>query len=130
MPTIMLVEDDKTMLSLLETLLQLEGFEVDKAGDENIETIIARLCQKLPDLALLDVHLRKGNGLDLLRRIRQIPQLKNLRVIMASGLNVKSECLLAGADNFIMKPFMPDELIKLINKTIQKSTEFHQKEKG
>jgi DNA-binding response OmpR family regulator len=118
MSKIMLVEDDKTMLSLLETLLQLEGFEVDKAGDENIETIIVRLCQELPDLALLDVHLRKGNGLDLLRRIRQVPQLKNLRVIMASGLNVKSECLLAGADNFIMKPFMPDDLIKLIHNSL------------
>ena len=121
MPTIMLVEDDKTMLSLLETLLELEGFEVDKAGDENIETIIARITQKLPDLALLDVHLRKGNGLDLLRHIRQVPQLKNLRVIMASGLNVKTECLLAGEDGFIMKPFMPDDLIKLIKQSLSMS---------
>jgi DNA-binding NarL/FixJ family response regulator len=38
---------------------------------------------------------------------------------MSSGLNLKKECIQAGADGFILKPFMPDELIKLIRRTIQ-----------
>jgi DNA-binding response OmpR family regulator len=114
----MLIEDDKTMLSLLSTLLEMEGFQVSMAGDENMDCIMDGLIEEKPDLALVDVHLRKSNGFDLLGKINQHDNLKNTRILMSSGMNFEEECLQAGADGFILKPYMPDELISTIRKLL------------
>ena len=71
MPKIMLVEDDATMLSLLQTLLQMEGYQVVKMIDESLDGILSTFRQEKPDLALIDVHLRELNGF---RRAAQDPQ--------------------------------------------------------
>jgi len=114
MSKVMLIEDDETMLTLLSTLLQLEGFEICSSTDYNQESILTTIRQERPDLTLLDVHLRQSNGIDLIKHMRADPELKDLRVLMTSGLNYKEECLKAGADNFLLKPYMPDDLIKSI----------------
>jgi two-component system response regulator CpxR len=118
MPKIMLIEDDRTMLSLLTILLQMEGFEVCSPTDDRPEDILAAIRMERPDVTLLDVNLRLGNGIDLLSQMRSDVELKAARVIMTSGLNVKHECAQAGADNFLLKPYMPDELIKLVKETL------------
>jgi CheY-like chemotaxis protein len=46
--------------------------------------------------------------------IRKNPALANVRIVMTSGLNMKEECLRHGANYFLMKPFMPDDLLKLL----------------
>ena len=74
MPKVMLAEDDATMLSLLRTLLKMEGFETTALGVE--EDVIEATCREMPDILLLDVNLTQGNGLDFLRRIRQNDGLK------------------------------------------------------
>ena len=48
------------------------------------------------------------------RQIRTMPDLKNLRIVMASGVDMTEECLAAGANAFLLKPYMPDELFKLL----------------
>jgi DNA-binding response OmpR family regulator len=111
----MLIEDDRTMLSLLKTLLTLEGFQVVIAGDEAVDTLLANIVKEQPDVILMDVNLRQGNGLDLLSGMRSNPEFDTIRVIMSSGMDFKDECLQKGAQGFIMKPYMPDDLIKLIN---------------
>ncbi len=118
MPKIMLVEDDRTMLSLLTILMQMEGFEVCSPTDDRPEDILAAIRMERPDVTLLDVNLRLGNGIDLLCQMRSDVELKGARVIMSSGLNLKHECLQAGADSFLLKPYMPDELIKLVKDTL------------
>lgn len=118
MPKVMLIEDDHTMLSLLTILLQMENFEVCSPTDDRPEDILAAIRKEDPDVTLLDVNLRLGNGIDLLCQMRGDPELIDTRVIMSSGLNLKHECLQAGADGFLLKPYMPDELIKLINDTL------------
>jgi len=114
---IMLIEDDRTMLSLLTILLQMENFDVCSPSDDRPEDILAAIREERPDMVLLDVNLRLGNGIDLLRIMRSDEELKNTRVIMSSGMDLSHECLQAGADGFLMKPYMPDELIKLIKET-------------
>lgn len=114
MPKILLAEDDTTMLTLLKTLLAMEGFEVVSISDN--ENIIQVVRREHPDVALLDVHLAHGNGLDVLKEIRVTPELKNTVVIMSSGMNLEAESLRAGANDFIMKPYMPDMLISTIRK--------------
>lgn len=117
MPKIMLIEDDRTMLSLLTILLQMENFDVCSPSDDRPEDILAAIRQEKPDVVLLDVNLRLGNGIDLLGKMRSEEELKYTRVIMSSGMDLSHECLQAGADGFLLKPYMPDELIKLIKET-------------
>jgi DNA-binding response OmpR family regulator len=112
MPKVLLAEDDHTMVSLLKTLLKLEGFEV-VALDVNAD-VSAAVERENPDALLMDVHLGKQSGMDIVQAIRKNPALANVRIVMTSGLNVKEECLKHGADHFLMKPFMPDDLLSLL----------------
>ncbi len=112
MPKIMLVEDDPTMLSLLRTLLKMENFETVTLGEQ--ESILEAIYQHRPDAILLDVHLTQGNGVDLLREIRSDSSLQKIYIIMQSGMNLATECKAAGADSFLLKPYMPDALIQTI----------------
>lgn len=120
MPKILLIEDDATMLNLLGTLLQMEGFQVAKVSkEETVEDFLETMRREKPDVALLDVHLHNVSGYDLLRQLRKDRDLRHIRVVMSSGMDVRTECLLAGANDFILKPYMPDDLIRLIRKTIE-----------
>lgn len=112
MPKIMLAEDDPTMLRLLNTLLGLEGFETVSLKPE--EDVLDAVARELPDALLLDVHLPQGSGLDFLRQMRADSRFDGLVVLMASGMSLKDECLAAGANDFLLKPFMPDTLISAI----------------
>jgi DNA-binding response OmpR family regulator len=119
MPKIILVEDDQTMLSLLQTLLQMEGYQVVKIKDESLDGILSTIRLENPDLALVDVHLKDINGFDVLQSIRKETAFQGTRVIMSSGMECSSECHKYGADDFILKPYMPDELIDMIHKTLK-----------
>ncbi|MFZ6030916.1 MAG: response regulator transcription factor [Chloroflexota bacterium] len=122
MPKVMLAEDDRTMLSLMSTLLEMEGFQVVKYADEQTaDDLLDTLRQSKPDLAMVDIHIRQINGLDVVRLMREDDGLKNVRVLMASGMAQDEECLAAGADSFILKPFMPDDLIKRIRALIDRT---------
>ena len=109
---VLLIEDDHTMITLLRTLLRIEGFEVALLeSDESLEAILASIRKDKPDVALLDVHLRQVNGLDLLYAIREDPECHDMHVIMSSGIDFGQQCLDGGADAFILKPYMPEDLI-------------------
>jgi CheY-like chemotaxis protein len=112
MPKLLLAEDDPTMVSLLSTLLKMEGFEV-VALDANADVPAAVKSEK-PDFMLMDVNIGKQNGLELLKVIRKDSGNANVRIVMASGYNLKDECLKSGANHFLLKPFMPDDLLKLL----------------
>lgn len=113
-PRVFLIEDDPTMVGLLEMLLKLENFTTDKIGEESVDGILKQLAEFKPDIIMLDFYLNRLSGLDLLKEIKEHPDLTKARIIMASGSDVKDICIASGANGFIMKPFMPDELIQLI----------------
>jgi DNA-binding response OmpR family regulator len=109
---VILVEDDSTMQSVLRTLLEIEGYQVYIAPDrKGREELLSFIKAELPDVILLDVHLRETNGIDLLKNLRQDEKYSNLRVIMTSGMDFKDQCIEAGANDFLLKPYMPDELL-------------------
>ena len=112
MAKILLAEDDITMVSLLKTLLKMEGFEV-LALDVDAD-IPAAVDHEKPDAIFMDVHLGDKSGMQVLQAIRNNPGTANVRVVMTSGLNVEQECLNLGANAFLQKPFMPDELISVL----------------
>ena len=111
-----LIEDDATMISLLKTLLEFEGFEVVEMLDDTLENVLAALHKVNPEVALMDVNLRKINGMDLLRALRKDPHMDKVKVIMCSGMDMREDCLQAGASDFMLKPYMPDELIASIRR--------------
>ena len=115
---VMLIEDDRTMLMLLSTLLQFEGFEVCSPNESSLNSMLDAIRQQKPDVTLLDVNLRQGSGIELMKSMRADPDLKGQRVLMTSGLNYNVECRMAGADSFLLKPFMPDELIDSLKKLL------------
>jgi DNA-binding response OmpR family regulator len=111
MPKVMLIEDDPTMLSLLNTLMELEGYSAAKL--RAAEDYLAEIQAENPDLILLDVNLSGADGIDLLEKLRADEVLKHTLVIMSSGMDYRDVCMEKGADGFILKPYMPDELIAL-----------------
>jgi DNA-binding response OmpR family regulator len=114
MAKILLAEDDHTMVALLQTLLNMEGFEVTTADmDADVPALIGR---DKPDVLFMDVHLGQQNGLDVVEAIRKNEAFNSLRIVMTSGLDVREECLRRGADEFLMKPFMPDDLISILRR--------------
>lgn len=111
---ILLFEDDRTMRSILTTLLQLEGFEVVSISfNPNVDYVQA-VRDEIPDILLLDVHLRDLNGFDVLKNLRDDPTTRQTRIVMTSGMDLRDQCKAAGADGFILKPYMPDELIQTL----------------
>ncbi len=110
---VMLAEDDLTMQSVLRTLLEIEGFLVSIAPvRQSQEDLLRFIRSEQPDVVLLDVHLGDTNGVDLLRLVREDPNLTRTRIIMTSGMDMQDHCMAAGADGFLLKPFMPDELLQ------------------
>jgi DNA-binding response OmpR family regulator len=118
MAKVMLIEDDPTMLSLLNTLLEIEGYEVVQL--ENFDKVVDSVRSIVPDVILMDVHLKDIDGLNLLESIRKENAFESVKVIMSSGMDFKDESILKGANGFLLKPYMPDELIILINQLLEK----------
>lgn len=108
---VLLIDDDPTMRALLETLLSLEGFDVSCYIEKKDDDIVGFLKSVRPDAILLDVNLAFTNGIELLRTIKGDKELANTKILMTSGMDVKTLCLKTGADGFLLKPYMPDELI-------------------
>jgi len=121
MSKVLLIEDDDIMISLLKTLLGMDGYEV--VAFRSGEDVLQVVQREQPDVILLDVNLKNlginhVTGLDLVEQIRSNKDIKHTGVILSSGINYQQESKAAGADAFLLKPFMPDDLLKLIKETI------------
>jgi CheY-like chemotaxis protein len=73
--------------------------------------VAAAVQREKPHALFMDVHLGGQSGMKILEAIRKNRDTANVRVVMTSGLNMKDECLRGGANAFLLKPFMPDDLI-------------------
>jgi len=109
---VLVVEDDKLMRDLLETLLGLEGYHVNSAADlDGIEELIESYQ---PDFVLVDINLQGQSGLKLIRQIRANRQKKKMIIIAQSGMDEKELALNSGADSFLLKPYESNELIRIL----------------
>lgn len=107
----MIVDDDRTTVSLLQTLLEIDGYDVHVVM-RGLD-VIPQAEQTPPDLIFMDYHLADVDGVQVLEELRQHATLAPLPVIMASGMNVRDEVMAAGADEFIGKPYEPGDLPRL-----------------
>jgi DNA-binding response OmpR family regulator len=109
-----IIEDDITMIGLLKTLLTMEGFRVTTYPQHSSMSMMDLLATDLPDVLILDVNLRDLDGMEILQQVKADARLKSVRILMSSGSDYKDICLKYGADDFLLKPYMPDDLIKII----------------
>jgi len=114
MPKILILDDDLTFVRLTKTLLELEGYDV--LHDTEERALIPTVRSEKPDVILLDVFLEESDGMDLLVQLRAEEDIAETRVIMTSGMDLSAQAAAAGADAFILKPYLPGQLISTIHR--------------
>lgn len=116
---ILVVDDDQELSSLLQLVLEGEGYEVSVASDA--EGAIAKVDSELPDLVVLDITLGRDDGRIVLAKIREKGELP---VIFISGKGDTADRVLGlrlGADDYIAKPFSPVELVARIESVLRRA---------
>lgn len=119
---ILIADDDRDIVKFIEVNLGLEGFDLMVAndGEEALQTAI----EELPDLLLLDVMMPKMDGFEVCRRLRSDPRTCNISIIMLTAKSLSAEKvvgLTTGADDYIIKPFDPLELVARVKSTLRRS---------
>lgn len=118
MTKILLVEDDRTILSSLSEFLRGEGFDVVSATGQT--EALSLLETETPDILLLDVSLSDGNGFAVCSAVKQNT---NLPVVFLSASGDEYSVVTGlelGADDYISKPFRPRELVSRIKNALRK----------
>ncbi|MBP6561926.1 MAG: phosphate regulon transcriptional regulator PhoB [Neisseriaceae bacterium] len=119
--TVLVVEDEAAIMTLIKFTLSQAGFTVLAA--ESIEEAQPLLAQSLPDVVLLDWMLPGMSGVQFTKQLRQDPRSKDLPIILltARGDELdKEQGLNGGADDYLTKPFSPRELVARINALLRR----------
>ena len=112
-PHILVVDDNEEILSTISIILSRKAYKVSAKG--RIENFVQTVEELLPDLILLDKNLGWADGCDLCKLVKTNEKLAAIPVIMFSAYyKKKEECLGAGADEFIEKPFEMHALLETI----------------
>lgn len=110
-PTILICDDEAPLRELMRAILDDDSYEFEEAADAG--EAIERAIEIEPDLVLLDVMLPGGSGLDVLRELRARDKLADVPVVVITAWTSAADrraAIDAGANEFIAKPFNPDEL--------------------
>ncbi len=111
---VLIVDDDPMTCSLLETILQMENYQT--ASATGFEDILALLNKEQPDILVLDFHLGSQETVGQMPLIRADATWQHLTILMTSAIDRRQDCLKAGANDFILKPFNWQEMTKTVNK--------------
>lgn len=117
---ILIVDDEMQILKMVETILRKDGFyRIDTAASFKMATNI--ITSNIPDIAILDVMLPDGDGFSLLREIKKI---KDIPVIFLTARGEAEDKILGlglGADDYVVKPFLPRELTLRISAVLKRT---------
>ena len=107
-PVALVIEDDRDLATLFAIALRMAGVETEivHAGD----TALARLAVLVPDLVVLDLHIPRTAGIDVLRQIRADARLSGTRVVVVTGDLLAARDVQNQADHVLIKPFSFDDL--------------------
>jgi two-component system alkaline phosphatase synthesis response regulator PhoP len=114
-PKILVVDDERYILHILDFSLGAEGYEVITAGDG--EQAVERTKADRPDLVVMDIMMPRMDGFEACRIIKSDPETRDIPVIMltAKGREVdRKRGMDAGADEYLTKPFSPAKLIERV----------------
>ncbi len=119
MRTILVVEDEMKIARLVRDYLQHAGFDVIVAGDG--ESALSSLRGAKPDLVVLDLGLPGRDGLDVTREIRRT---SNLPIVILTARGEEADRIVGlelGADDYVVKPFSPRELVARIRAVLRRT---------
>ena len=121
---ILIVEDEKDIIKMLEYNLKKEGFKVIDARDG--EDALDLAVREYPDLILLDLMLPGIDGLEVCKTLKKESKTSSIPIIMLTAKSQESDKIVGlelGADDYITKPFSPRELIARIKAVLRRATE-------
>ena len=122
--TVLIVDDEAAIRDMLKIALEMAGFQCLEA--RNAHEAQVTITDFSPDLVLLDWMMPEVSGIELLRRWRRHPETKDIPVIMLTA-KTETENLVkgldTGADDYISKPFSPQELVARINAILRRADE-------
>jgi two-component system phosphate regulon response regulator PhoB len=122
-PHILIVEDEPPLVELLRYNLEKEGYLVDVAEDG--AAALERVRGSTPDLIILDWMLPELSGIEVCRQLRADPDTKEVPVIMLTARGEEADRLkglASGADDYVVKPFSPAELLARVRAVLRRST--------
>ncbi len=120
-PSVLVVEDEEALATLLRYNLEKEGYEAMVAADG--EEAMLAIDERMPDVVLLDWMLPNVSGVEVCRRLRSQRETRNLPVIMLTARGEESDRLRGletGADDYVVKPFSMAELIARIRAVLRR----------
>lgn len=121
--TILICDDDELLVDLLEYRLRARGFRVLVARDGG--EAVAAAMQSLPDAVVLDMMMPVMDGLQVLRRLRAEPRTSAIPVVMLTARKQERDIVGAlelGANDYLVKPFMPEELVTRLTRLARTSS--------
>jgi DNA-binding response OmpR family regulator len=120
--TILVIEDEKDLSDLVQRKLEQEGFDVIVAMDGDTGLRVAR--EQRPDLVVLDINMPGLDGLQVCRQLRGEPRHAQLPILILSARASASDRVTGlelGADDYLVKPFLPRELVARINAILRRA---------
>jgi DNA-binding response OmpR family regulator len=120
--TVLIVDDEKDLVSLLEYHLTRENYDVLTAGDGEMALELAK--EKHPDLILLDIMLPEVNGLEVCKRLKADPDTASIRIIMLTARGEEADIVAGlelGADDYVSKPFSPRVLLARVRAVLRRA---------
>ena len=124
---ILVVEDDKSISDLITLHLKKNDFEYLVV--HNGEDALSHLNNFMPDFIILDWMIPGLSGLEVLRRIRNKQEYKNLPILMLTAKNSEQDKIISfesGLDDYITKPFLPSELIARVKAILKRTSQLNQ----
>ena len=121
MAKILIAEDEPDIRELVAFTLRYAGHEV--VAGANGEEAVQLASQEMPDLILLDVRMPRMTGYDACRTMKASPHLKDIPVVFLSAKGQDAEIqtgLEAGAEEYLLKPFAPDQLAERVKAILAK----------
>lgn len=116
-------EDDKGIRDLVIYTLKNTGFDAE--GFSNGKVLLDAIEKRVPELILLDIMMPGEDGIEILKKIRNTPSIKNIPVIMVTAKNTEYDKIIGldyGADDYITKPFGIMEMISRIKAVLRRSS--------
>jgi diguanylate cyclase (GGDEF)-like protein len=118
---VLVVDDDRQLRRILATNLRIAGFDAREASDGR--AALAALDEYVPEIVLLDVTLPFFDGYEVCRRIRRHPLCSHVPILMLTARGETSDQVKgfeAGADDYMVKPFSPQEMLARLNAKIRR----------
>lgn len=122
-PIILVIEDNEDNLLFISHALIF--FKYTFVAARNLEEARAIIEQHPPELILLDIMLGKDNGLSLVRQLKQNSQTKKIPIVAVTAITQPKKCdrlLMAGCDRYLNKPYLLEDLQKIVESYISRAT--------